>query len=598
MAWFKSIEDISGRLRLRGSRLSAQFDLTATPKHNNGAIFVQTITDYPLVEAVRQGIVKLPVLPDGASRAKLSEKASDKFTERYQDYLHLGYLEWKKEYERLSPHKKAVLFVMTDDTRNCDEVGEWLENRYPELRDAVLVIHTKNNGDFAESSSGRSKEELEKLRKLAREIDEPDNKYKAVVSVMMLREGWDVKNVVAMVGLRPFNAKSKILPEQALGRGLRPMFRGEGVTEKVSVVGTDAFVDFVESIRDQGVEMELAPMGWGSKGKSPLIVEVDSDNPKKDIGELDIELPLLQPRVYREFKVLDELDCDRLPQPRLPVKQFSAEEQREIVFRDMDTGGLSHVTRLDTAVTPTHQSAVGYFARTVMRDLRLVGGFEILFGKIKQFIERNLFAQPVDIDDLNVLRNLSETAVTTRILTTFKDAINNLTVRDRGTTRIQDSIKLSKSRPMVVNDQSFVQPKRSVFNRVVADNQFELEFAAFLDGCEDIVSFAKNAENVRFKIEYQTSGKGIANYLPDFVVKETASRIWIIETKGREDVEDPHKWERLVQWCQDATSAGRGIEYRRLYVPQELWEKLSHRPKTFGTLVETFNDVTPRGATA
>ncbi|CAE7499035.1 unnamed protein product, partial [Symbiodinium sp. CCMP2456] len=41
-AWFKSIEDIALRLRQKGAELSAQFDLSATPKHNNGAIFVQT----------------------------------------------------------------------------------------------------------------------------------------------------------------------------------------------------------------------------------------------------------------------------------------------------------------------------------------------------------------------------------------------------------------------------------------------------------------------------------------------------------------------------------------------------------------------------
>lgn len=79
MAWFKSIEDISNQLRLKGSKLAAQFDLTATPKHNNGAIFVQTISDYPLVEAIRQGVVKTPVLPDEASRAKLVERRSSKF---------------------------------------------------------------------------------------------------------------------------------------------------------------------------------------------------------------------------------------------------------------------------------------------------------------------------------------------------------------------------------------------------------------------------------------------------------------------------------------------------------------------------------------
>ena len=68
MAWFKAIEDIHNRLKMKGDQLSLQVDVTATPKHTNGSIFVQTISDYPLVEAIHQDVVKHPVLPDSASR--------------------------------------------------------------------------------------------------------------------------------------------------------------------------------------------------------------------------------------------------------------------------------------------------------------------------------------------------------------------------------------------------------------------------------------------------------------------------------------------------------------------------------------------------
>ena len=53
--------------------------------------------------------------------------------------------------------KKAVLFVMVDDTRNCDEVGEYLQKICPELQGGVLVIHTKNNGEISEAASGKNK---------------------------------------------------------------------------------------------------------------------------------------------------------------------------------------------------------------------------------------------------------------------------------------------------------------------------------------------------------------------------------------------------------------------------------------------------------
>src|SRR5471030_844422 len=153
-------------------RLTLQVDVTATPRHDSGAIFVQTVSDYPLVEAIHQNVVKHPVLPDAASRAKLRDHTSAIFTEKYDDYLKLGVEEWRKSYAEHQPlGKKAVLFVMVDDTRNCDEVGAYLQKICPELQEAVLVIHTKNNGEISEAASGKNEAELKVLRKQSNEID-------------------------------------------------------------------------------------------------------------------------------------------------------------------------------------------------------------------------------------------------------------------------------------------------------------------------------------------------------------------------------------------------------------------------------------------
>jgi type III restriction enzyme len=328
MAWFKSIEDIHNRLKQKGAALSLQVDVTATPKHNNGAIFVQTVADYPLVEAISQNVVKHPVLPDAPSRAKLQERQSAKFTEKYADYINLGVIEWRKayaEHEKLG--KKAILFVMTDDTRNCDDVAAYLESTYPDLKGAVLVIHTKNNGEISEAASGKGKEELEKLRKQANEIDNLESPYKAIISVLVLKEGWDVRNVTTIVGLRAYAAKSNILPEQTLGRGLRKMYPG-GLEEYVSVVGTDAFMDFVESIQAEGVVLERKPMGEGTGPKTPLVVEVDKENCKKDIDALDIEIPVMTPRIYREYKNLNSLDITAFGHQRLAFRTKKRPENR------------------------------------------------------------------------------------------------------------------------------------------------------------------------------------------------------------------------------------------------------------------------------
>ena len=373
MAWFKSIEDIHNRLVQKGSELSLQVDVTATPKHNNGAIFVQTVADYPLVEAISQNVVKHPILPDNASRAKLKEQQSAKFTEKYADYLHLGVVEWRKAFERHEKlGKKAILFVMTDDTKNCDEVAAYLENHYQDLRDAVLVIHTKNNGEISEATSGKKKEELEKLRKHANEIDSKGSPYKAIVSVLMLKEGWDVKNVTTIVGLRAYSAKSNILPEQTLGRGLRRMYLNE-IDESVSVIGTDAFMDFVEQIQEEGVELERKEMGEGTEPIAPLVIEVDKENVNKDIGALDIDIPILTRRVYREYKHLADLDVNNLDFTPIEYKQFGVEQIREIEFRYMTTSEVAHTTVLESPGAEDYRNVIGYFAQTLMKELRLVG---------------------------------------------------------------------------------------------------------------------------------------------------------------------------------------------------------------------------------
>ncbi|KJU85744.1 type III restriction-modification enzyme helicase subunit [Candidatus Magnetobacterium bavaricum] len=381
LAWFKSIEDIHNRLKQKGDALSLQVDVTATPRHNKGAIFVQTVADYPLVEAIFQNIVKHPVLPDSASRAKLVEQQSSKYTEKYKDYIHLGVLEWRKAYtEHAKVGKKAILFIMTDDTRNCDEVASYLETTYHELKDSVLVIHTNDNGEISESAQTKKKAELEKLRKHANEIDDEGSPYKAIVSVIMLKEGWDVRNVTTIVGLRPYSARSNILPEQTLGRGLRKMYPG-GIEEYVSIVGTNAFMDFVESIQSEGVVIDRKPMGEATKPLTPIVVEIDKENKNKDIDTLDIEVPVLSPRVYREYKNLADIDISRLGNDKIPYKEFSTQEQREIVFRDVTSGEVTHTTILDTAGIVDYSSVIGYFAQTIMRDLRLVSGYDVLYGK-------------------------------------------------------------------------------------------------------------------------------------------------------------------------------------------------------------------------
>ena len=476
---------------------------------------------------------------------------------------------------------------MTDDTKNCDDVAEYLEGHYSDLEDAVLVIHTRNNGDISEASSGRNKDELDRLRALANAVDSPDNQYKAIVSVMVLKEGWDVRNVTTIVGLRPYSAKSNILPEQTLGRGLRKMYPGD-LEEYVSVVGTEAFMAFVESIQAEGVEFERKPMGEGSVPKTPLVVEIDHDNDKKDLDALDIEIPVLTPRVYREYKTLADLQIGDLGENKVNYREFSEEQQREIVFKDITTGEITHTTVLDTVGVADYRSVIGYFSQTIMKELRLVSGYDVLYGKVKAFVQDQLFDRPVDLEDPNTLRNLSEIAAAKTLIETFKKAINNLTIMDKGDAKIRDTIKLRQTRPFMTKEQSYLVPSKSVFNRIIGDSKLELDFARFLEDSTDVLAYAKNYLAVRFKLDYVNADGDISNYYPDFMVKVSDNKTYVVETKGREDLDVPLKMQRLQQWCQDINRAQTGVAYDYVYVDEDSFEK--YRPSSFKDLTANFRE--------
>ena len=126
----------------------------------------------------------------------------------------------------------------------------------------------------------------------------------------MLKEGWDVRNVTTIVGLRAYAAKSNILPEQTLGRGLRRMYFGSDAAGDRLRHG-HAGLHGIRGIHpERRRHLRARPMGGaaGRERQDSLVVEVDTENADKDLDALDIALPRLTRRFNREFKDLDELE--------------------------------------------------------------------------------------------------------------------------------------------------------------------------------------------------------------------------------------------------------------------------------------------------
>jgi type III restriction enzyme len=280
--------------------------------------------------------------------------------------------------------------------------------------------------------------------------------------------------------------------------------------------------------------------------------------------------------------------------PTLPLKPFTPEETREIVFKTMLDAEVDHTIQLDTSGVADFRSVVAFFARQLLKELRLVGGYEQLYPKVKTFIRDHLFDQAVDLESPVVLRNLSEPEVSKVIFDSFRAAINGLTIQETGSSRIEGTIKLRDTRPFRTQPRGFLQAKKSVFNRIVGEGSgdgLELAFAAFLDGAEDVQAFGKNYMAVGFKIDYVKASGELSTYTPDFIVRTKDGAVWIVETKGREELDLPQKMRRLGQWCQDATEASKnegGTRYGFVYVDQESFEQ--HQPITFSGLVSAFRE--------
>ena len=127
-----------------------------------------------------------------------------------------------------------------------------------------------------------------------------------------------------------------------------------------------------------------------------------------------------------------------------------------------------------------------------------------------------------------------------------------------------------------------------MFNRIIGDSHLELEFASFLDDCEDLVSYAKNYLGVHFKIDYVNASGSISNYYPDFIVKKSLTEIYIIETKGVEDLDVPLKMARLKQWCEDINKVQSKVRYDFVFVDEASFHKF--KPRAFASLVAGFRE--------
>jgi len=588
LAWNKAIDSLH-LMNLNKGRdgVCLQLDFTATPKHNNGDFFRHIVCDFPLGEAVDAGIVKVPILGE-SDRLNIQGDKNTPSHEKYRNHLQVGYQRYEESYRQWEKVRKPILFVMTEDSASANEIARFLDSDlFPLLKGRVLNIHTNLKGkikkttrfgkeikEFIESEKEMKPDDLKALREMSRDLDSSNSKYRCIVSVMMLREGWDIKNVSTIVPLRAYSAASGILPEQTLGRGLRRMIPSGDVPEMVTVIHHPAFRKlYEEELQLEGFNILVLPERESLKQTVTIFVDVEH----KSVEILNISIPYISDSIETSSK-LENLSLVEVAEGfkkynKLPIGKAKSTEL-EFKERHLFTKEVIGTWKLDLGLLSSAWSAPHYFSLMLARACKLTDYQSVLLPLVQEFIAKHLFEKEVDLFSGEVNHRMQDTDVKEHIIAVFTPLImdKKTVIQDRK--RSSTETKLSGWKPYQATStdkRPAVTACRTLFNLVSCDSDFEKEFAFECDRLDDVEAFAKNAGPQKLTIDYLKPDKHRALYVPDFFVRVNSSDVYLCELKGREDNLVALKAKAAIEWCKSA-SKGK-VKWHYLYIPYHLFQQ-------------------------
>ena len=584
LAWSQSLLAIH---RAMPQGLALWLDFSATPKDQGGMYFPWTVCDYPLAQAVEDRIVKAPLIvtkEDDPKQPKDDPEGvtKDNIGEKYGYWLRAAVQRWKehhKVYKQLG--KRPVLFIMAEKNLYADAIGDylWRTKEFGFKEPEVLVIHTDAAGEI-------TKKDLDVAREAARDIDKAESGIKAIVSVMMLREGWDVRNVTVVLGLRPFTAKAEILPEQVIGRGLRLMTQvSPDRTQTLEVLGTRNLLNVLRT------QLEAEGVGVSSAKTDPPPPVIIS--PIQERLKYDIAIPLTKPSLEHDIRKLAELDTatlDAIYEQEELAEAFRVRLRLEFATTETEV----HQDDITAGELPQAQVLLASITNRVISRAKLPNRFAELYPSVRDYVSTRCFGRTIDIEEEVVRSHLARLEMQEGIAKYLAREISELTIERRAIEFDKANFRLSETRPFGWRrNLPPLEGAKTVFNYVATYNEFERRFAVFLDKkAKDVLRFAslgtteQGESGAQFRVDYLKPSGAIGFYHPDWVVvqKSAGGEVsWIVETKGRVWEGTTAKDEAIRTWC-ERVSAATGREWRYVRVNQTVFD--GSAPQTFSDAVE------------
>lgn len=610
--WVEGLDRIHKTRRIqRCFDLSATPFAPTGKKTTDTALFDWIVSDFGLNDAIEAGLVKTPrvvvrsdALPDARTLkpklyhiyrdASVSEDLNRAGAEPHealpklvQDAYTLLGADWRAamlDWAKKGHHSPPVMLTVCNRTETAARIEYYFNNgdaHWPELKapDKTLRVDSKvldkaEIGEAATSDKGYEerlkaivnatnlpatrKERLLCMKKeeLLREIvdnvgkrGEAGQGLQTVISVAMLSEGWDAKNVTHIMGLRAFT--SQLLCEQVVGRGLR---RVSYDTDPETGLFKPEYVNVF------GVPLSISETGEGG----------DAPPPPKPATQIEViperaELEIRWPNVLRIETVVKQrlsIDWDALPNLTLdPALTPIAADLAPALGGATD---MAKVTSIDLEKLPDGfrlQRLVFQAARKGFAQLAhsFKGSEEHLASQLVRIVENFLTSGKLEVPSLfhsDPLRRRILIALNIDLV--VQHLMQRLT--EQNTERLTPVF--DEDNPIGATGQmrTWYTTKpcfpaiKSHISHMVGDSSWEGHAANILEKRADVVAFAKN-DHLGFQIYYMWNGSR-RKYVPDFLIRFASGKLLALEIKGTDSPQNQAKRAALAEWVRAVNEFG------------------------------------------
>ncbi len=597
--WQKSLSEIAST---KGRRFT-QIDFSATPYNEVGsgrfkgkAYFPHIVVDFDLKFAMRTGLVKslaldkrkeIAALPLDFKAERDEQKRVTGLSNGQHVMLQAGLKKLQileEQFAEADPNKHPKLLVVCEDTSVTPHVVEYLQSTGLS-EDDILRVDSGRKAELGPKDWDPIREKLSDLDRF--------KQPKVIVSVLMLREGFDVSNIAVIVPLR--SSKASILLEQTIGRGLRLMWRGDPsidelkaeTRERISnrleptnyfdvlfIVEHPAFSDFYDELLSGGLMVETGDDA-DSTGATGDLEHVDL---RPGYKAYDFEIPIILRDADEELlqPSVNALELSPSPFPLDLIIKTVGKGDRFVSY-DAQTGTQYGDYRVDGGVL-TATGYNDYLSRMTTRITEALGRTmtksqgkynenakfpilqayrPLLTGWLDTYIRHRLFGQEFDplaeenwrvllLDD--VAHSIAGTFATKLVELQGNQVVASAEVQHRA---------LSEVTTIPVRGSTAEEVNKCIYPKLPIPSQaggLERRFIRWADKDSGIEALAKVHEYRHdfMRRPYLKVDGMPAQYSPDFLIR-TPFTVYVVETKAQSALSDENvqrKQKAALAWCE------------------------------------------------